>query len=517
MPKKIVGIMMAVALIAALVPSLNAQTDTLLIQGFETTPFPPTNWYQVINNTVVQSYPGTWYRGNYPTTGFFHGTYGCLCWWSNGAQNEWMVTPQLDLTGYQANTHQVFLRFSSAFYRTTATTLHNYICVSSNNGSNWQDTIDDPIHTVAGSGWVYIDDNPNPLLYDISDHIGQTIRIGWNYYYNAGGGSRGVWSFDDVLVTAVDTTSGAPGGDSLDLEMVTIIRPNTEEQGGVAFTPGCKIFNNLDTVVVAEVRARLTDLSNMQVVYDKVLSNYPCDPGYTTCQAFPDFTPEGGKEYKALFVVTNENDINPANDNLEKNWFASLGIDITPIEILAPADNQINAFKPSARYAERAGKAMTANLICKIEGGAFNAILFTDTLSHDFAAYDTFTAEFKDVTGLEDGSYSITFWAENPLDASNISKPEATKDFGYDGIAEKPQPTKNELSVSGRSVNFSIAKESVVSLKVYDAAGNLVTTIASGSMAAGSHVVTWTARPGVYFVKLVTPDYSAVRKATVLN
>lgn len=508
---------MAVAFMAVLVPSLSAQTDTLLIQGFESTPFPPTDWYQVINNTTAQTYPGTWFRGNYSSTQFHHGTYGSYCWWSNDPQNEWMVTPQLSLTGYQANTHQVLLRFYSAFYRTTATSLHNYICVSNNNGSNWQDTVDDPIHTVSGSGWVYINDNPNPLVYDISDHIGQTIRIGWNYYYNGGGGSRGVWSFDDVLVTVTDTTSGGPGGDSLDLEMVNVIRPNTEEEGGVAFTPGCKIYNNLDAQVLAEVRARFTDLSNMQVVYDKVLSSFPCDPGYTTCQAFPDFTPEGGKKYKALFVVTNEDDVNPANDNLEKNWSAVVGIDVTPIDILAPADDQVNGFAPSAKYAERAGMEISANLICKIEDGTYHSIIYADTLSHDFAGNDTFTAVFNDAPMPGTGSYKITFWAENPVDGSNISQPSAVKDFNYEGVLENPAPLKYDLSVTGSSVSFNLAKATTVSLKVYDAAGNLVANLASGSMEAGSHTANLNLKSGVYFVKLVTPEYSTVRKATILN
>jgi hypothetical protein len=91
------------------------------------------------------------------------------------------------------------------------------------------------------------------------------------------------------------------------------------------------------------------------------------------------------------------------------------------------------------------------------------------------------------------------------------------KDFNYGGILEKPEPLKFDLSVAGKSVNFTLAGPTVVSLKVYDAAGNLVATLASGSMTAGPHSETFAARPGVYFVKLVTPEYSAVRKTTVLN
>jgi hypothetical protein len=516
MKKTKIVIITALFLIAVMATGLNAQVDTLLLQGFESTPFPPTNWYQVINNTTINGYPCTWYQGNYSSTQFHHGSYGAYIWWSNSVQDEWLVTPQLNLSGYQANTHQIFLRFSSAFYRTTATSVHNYICASSNNGAAWQDTIDDPIHTVPGSGWVYINDAPNPLEYDISDHIGQTIRIGWNYYYNGGGGSRGVWSVDDVLVTAKDTTSSGPSGD-LDLEMVSIYRPNTEELAGEAFKPSCKIYNNISDTVLADVLCRFTDLSDMDVKYEKVVSDFPLEPGYSTVGAFPNFTPEGGKEYKALFVVTNPDDINHNNDNLEKRWSAVAGIDVTPIEILAPAENQVNAFAPSAKYAERAGKATPATLICQIEDVAFHSVIYSDSMSHDFAGSDTFTATFANAPMPADGMFTIKFWAENPLDGSNISKPEMMLAFTYTGIEEKPEPRTYTLSATGSLVNFSLARPANVSLKVYDAAGNVVATLASGSMTAGPHQATWNARPGVYFVKLVTPEYSNVCKAIVLR
>jgi hypothetical protein len=266
----------------------------------------------------------------------------------------------------------------------------------------------------------------------------------------------------------------------------------------------------------ADVECRITDLDNMNVVYDKVLSNVPFEMGYTTVGAFPDFTPEGGKKYKALFVVTNPDDIDHANDNMEKKFTTGAAEEVTPTEILAPMAVQQNKFSPSAKFLEKAGvDEADVVLHYSIEGAAYLAVS-EDSVKHSFSANEEYTANFPEVNVLTDGGYNITFWATNSKGVP-ISKPEKSLAFTYTGITEKPEPVKYALSATGSLVSFSLARSANVSLKVYDAAGNVVATLASGSMDAGSHTATWNARPGVYFVKLVTPEYSSVCKAIVVK
>lgn len=50
--------------------------------------------------------------------------------------------------------------------------------------------------------------------------------------------------------------------------------------------------------------------------------------------------------------------------------------------------------------------------------------------------------------------------------------------------------------------------------------GQIVTTLASGSMSAGPHSVAWDARhhpSGVYFYRLETPNFSETKKMIVLK
>jgi PKD repeat protein len=69
-------------------------------------------------------------------------------------------------------------------------------------------------------------------------------------------------------------------------------------------------------------------------------------------------------------------------------------------------------------------------------------------------------------------------------------------------------------------IKFNLPRSSNVMLKIYNVRGQVVTTLASGSMAAGPHAVTWDARQhpsGVYFYRLETPDFSETKKMIMLK
>lgn len=85
------------------------------------------------------------------------------------------------------------------------------------------------------------------------------------------------------------------------------------------------------------------------------------------------------------------------------------------------------------------------------------------------------------------------------------------------GVEEEVPPRSFVLDVVNNMVNFSLPEATDVSLRVFDVTGRIVATLASGSMSAGSYSATWKASSGVYFVKLVTPEFSAVRKVVLLN
>ena len=69
-------------------------------------------------------------------------------------------------------------------------------------------------------------------------------------------------------------------------------------------------------------------------------------------------------------------------------------------------------------------------------------------------------------------------------------------------------------------IKFNLPRSSNVMLKIYNVRGQVVTTLANGSMGAGQHAVTWDARQhpsGVYFYRLVTPDFSETKKMIMLK
>ena len=333
-------------------------------------------------------------------------------------------------------------------------------------------------------------------------------------------GSAGIWTIDNVCVFVSGGGGNGPGADSLDLELMAIIRPKSIEEP-VPFTPEILVVNNLDSTAHARISCKIKEIAG-PTVYEDVLSVVPLEPGENDIYGFKDFTPEGGKEYNALFVLEHPDDINPDNDYLDKNFHATVGMDVTPFEILAPAEVQDGSFSPKANYAEKAGADTTeANLVCEIMD-EFQTSVYKQSVPHTFIADETWIATFPaPEPELESGTYTITFWAENPTDGSNISFPDTTMTFIYTtGIAETPLPERTSLEVLGTRVNFTLATATNVNLRVYDVAGNVVTELVSESRGPGSYTINWNTdavASGAYFVRMLTTEFNATRKVLVLH
>ncbi|RPI18497.1 MAG: T9SS C-terminal target domain-containing protein [Ignavibacteriae bacterium] len=125
-------------------------------------------------------------------------------------------------------------------------------------------------------------------------------------------------------------------------------------------------------------------------------------------------------------------------------------------------------------------------------------------------------------TGLatnSDGTTGGDFWnwapnrvvtVINPIGLNNNSEPvEFRLEQNY------PNPFNPATTIS-----FSVPKTAEVTIKVYDIAGNEVADIFSGKVNSGTHEVKWTPQgvaSGVYFYKLVSEDFSAVRKMMLVK
>jgi hypothetical protein len=88
------------------------------------------------------------------------------------------------------------------------------------------------------------------------------------------------------------------------------------------------------------------------------------------------------------------------------------------------------------------------------------------------------------------------------------------------GLRLAPNPT-----VTGTSVSFTLARESPVEIRVYDAGGRLVRGVMSGALQPGEHSIDWDGRDdagrelaaGVYFLRVTRPEGDSTRRVAMLR
>ncbi|MEA3311368.1 MAG: T9SS type A sorting domain-containing protein [candidate division WOR-3 bacterium] len=509
MAKKALSIPVAMVMFAALTLSLNAQPVSLLSEEFEES-FPPAGWSTSTsigqNQWLRNDY---WGRPNYTPGGNGY----CADNDDDGAGpgaarvgNNILQSPTFDASGYQT----IWLAYDVDWYPQGLGMLGR---VEVYNGSSWIPVMSHPM-----MGRKTTRDSIN-----ISTHVAGVMnaRVRFLYTELTGGVKSNWYEVDDVNVWGSDPP------EPLDLVMVEIIRPKNWEQGGVPFEPSCRIYNNLDTTAHGKVLCRIREWLSQETVYEDVHNNYPLNPGYTVV-GFKAFLPLPNSLYNAFFVVEHPNDTDPTNNHMDKNFTTSES-DVTPYEMLAPeTPDQVDPFEPSANFAERANR-LTPNVTmrCQIMNIEDEEVVYKDSIAPcTFEVYDTVLAVF-DTAALANGTYEIRFWATDE-DLFNISNPPLVDTFNYTtGIAEAPITSRFSLDAvtpnpcaDFTAIRFTLGHTTNVTLRVYDAAGNVAATLADGSRNAGCHSVKWNTHDvasGIYFLKLTTPEFRATQKLLVLH
>lgn len=102
------------------------------------------------------------------------------------------------------------------------------------------------------------------------------------------------------------------------------------------------------------------------------------------------------------------------------------------------------------------------------------------------------------------------------------TKKEPINTFPTGVVNQSTEPLKYKLAQNypnpfnpKTNIHFSIPKDGVVSLKIYDVRGNLVTTFSNGFMKAGEYNAEFDGSnlsSGVYFYKLIAGDFSSTKK-----
>ena len=153
----------------------------------------PTGWSQVITNTT--SHPGTgipctWNVNNYVGTGFPpFGTYHIGLWWSESAQNEWLITPEFVATA------STTLAFNTYAFRGSTNGDHYYVKVSLDGGTTWTVVWDATAQTGEWTNYS------TPIAIDLSAFAGNEIKVAFHAIDGNGQGLWYIWFIDNVAVT----------------------------------------------------------------------------------------------------------------------------------------------------------------------------------------------------------------------------------------------------------------------------------------------------------------------------
>jgi len=126
---------------------------------------------------------------------------------------------------------------------------------------------------------------------------------------------------------------------------------------------------------------------------------------------------------------------------------------------------------------------------------------------------------------LEPGRRHIPVWEAGPIEISvTTDVDEDFDEWEYQPVFALEQNRPNPFN-STTSISFSLARSGPVRVHIYNILGQLVRVALEGDLETGVHTVTWDGRDaagremasGIFFYKLLAPDYSAVRKMILLK
>ena len=124
--------------------------------------------------------------------------------------------------------------------------------------------------------------------------------------------------------------------------------------------------------------------------------------------------------------------------------------------------------------------------------------------------------EFRSIAGQPQSTLAAIS-ADPPHGRAPVSEmTNATE--AHDALTCGPNPTR-----AGMEIHYAVAREGHVRLELLDVSGRVVETLADRSQAPGRYSASWNGAglrgrlsPGLYFVRLTTPDQVTVRRFAML-
>jgi len=184
---------------------------SLLTEGFEGSW--PGDW------TLIQTNPGPgggsippyWSQTDYDQ---HSGTYAAGLWWDYAHQDEWLISPDIELTG-AAPGDEYYVTFWTYGWEGSVYDDHYYVKVSTDNGTTWTPLFD--LSDLTGgdwNAWAY------PYTIDLTAYADETVKLAWHAIDCNDPGNPNypglwyIWIIDDIEVgytTAPDHDVGVTG------------------------------------------------------------------------------------------------------------------------------------------------------------------------------------------------------------------------------------------------------------------------------------------------------------------
>ncbi|MEO0091173.1 MAG: choice-of-anchor J domain-containing protein [candidate division WOR-3 bacterium] len=267
----------------------------LFFEDFSSTTFPPTDWDTIQTNNGINGYPGYWHRtevAQYVRTE----PASAGIWWSYGHQDEWLITPEITLTGSPTNNY--YLRWWFYGFCGSPDSDHYYTKISTDGGNSWTVLYDLSEQT---GGWNRYDE---PVEIDLSAYADSTILIAWHADDPpAGNGMTYCWFIDDIEI-------GYPYAN--DMAVTNLLEIQTIPV----------VVNDLDTFKIRVRNSGTNAQANVQVMMtadgipvDSVLVSVPAMSCLDTILCW---MPTSSGEVTLKFFTQLSTDENPANDTLTR-------------------------------------------------------------------------------------------------------------------------------------------------------------------------------------------------------
>ncbi len=274
-------------------PLSSVNRATLLSESFTDAAFPPAGWNVIQTNTGTQTgYPCYWSRYTAPNYTVRTEPAAAGLWWSYAHQDEWLISPEVSLTG--STTNRYYLRWW--YYGTNGVhdSNHYYTKISIDGGNTWS-----MIYDLASlpRSWNGYD---SPVELNLSDYANYTIKIA--FHANDGPANTGVayvWFIDDIEIgyPFLDDM-GVTNLNAINTIPVVVNDPDTfyvrVRNFGTNPQTNVPLKMTIDNVVVDEINVNLDTLAVLDT--------------------FLVWTPTLAGDYTIAFLTELTGDENAAND-----------------------------------------------------------------------------------------------------------------------------------------------------------------------------------------------------------